>query len=185
MHDERTKEGLLEEIQRLQDRVTELKKVALYDSLTGLPNRVMLKDRFTVAQGHAKRTHETIMVIMVDVDHFKAINDTHGHQVGDEILKEVASRLTSCLREYDTVARIGGDEFVVMVSCSSKRMKKILKRMVKEFKRLFSRKIKVTASIGVALYPQDGLELEDILAKADQAMYASKKAGRDRYTFAE
>jgi len=182
MHDEKTREQLLEEIQQLNEHVSKLEKTALHDPLTGLPNRIMLRDRFVVAQGHAKRNQDCIAVMMIDVDHFKAVNDTYGHQVGDEILKEVSKRLVNCLREYDTVARISGDEFVAMISCGDRDVKGVVERVSKKFKKKFSRKMNVTVSIGVALYPRDGLGLNDVLEKADEAMYESKKRGRNCYT---
>ncbi len=172
------------EIEKLRERIVELEIAALHDDLTGLPNRTMLRDRFQVARAYAKRTGGCVAVAMVDVDKFKEVNDTLGHQVGDELLKDIAARLLKSVREHDTVARIGGDEFVVVASCARSNIEAVIDRAVQGFQRKFSRDLKVTLSIGIAIYPTDGLKLETLMHRADTAMYQAKQQGRNQYVFA-
>jgi len=172
---------LQDEILRLQNQVQELESLRFRDDLTGLPNRAGLSDRFTVAQAYAKRTNGSIVVMMVDIDEFKTINDTLGHKEGDNVLCEVSERLSLCLREYDTVARIGGDEFIMIPSCRAEDAEDLAKRIIKAFRKRFSKRRKITISLGVSLYPIHGLTLPDLMEKADVAMYRAKAAGRNKY----
>jgi len=183
--EEKSKTELLDEIQRLHTHVKELKTSTLRDELTGLPNRTALGDRFTVAQAYAKRTNSSVVIMMVDIDKFKNVNDTHGHAVGDELLKEVSRRLCSCLREYDTVARLSGDEFVLMPSCAADHAELLAKRVMRAFNKKFSRRMKITISVGIAMYPAHGLTLSELMKKADAAMYQAKGRGRNRYVMAQ
>ncbi len=157
---------------------------ANHDSLTGLANRNLLNDRIEQAIAWARRNNSVIGVMLLDLDHFKRINDASGHTVGDALLKEVAARLRSCVRDTDTVARLGGDEFVIIltdlpqpddVGHIAAKVQGALARPIE----LVGRDVQVTASIGVALYPRDGDHGEVLLRYADMAMYRVKEHGRN------
>ena len=161
--------------------------LATHDSLTGLPNRASLHDTLEHAMARAQRAGEKVAILFLDLDHFKAINDTLGHPVGNQLLREIARRLRGIVRGSDLIARLGGDEFVVMVERVADRHSlqvlaaKIL-ATVSEATQLDRHNVKVTASIGVAVFPDDGLDFAVLLAAADMAMYRSKALGRDRYS---
>ncbi|PTU31566.1 hypothetical protein CJD38_09570 [Stenotrophobium rhamnosiphilum] len=157
--------------------------VALHDDLTGLPNRALLKDRINVAIESAKRNHKKVGVMMLDLDHFKRINDTLGHHVGDELLKVVADRLVKALRKSDTAARMGGDEFVVVTPDMSddKNADFIANTLVKAISapiKIGMHELIVTPSIGVSCFPDDGEEANTLIKYADAAMYQTKASGR-------
>ncbi len=159
---------------------------AYHDALTGLPNRLLLEDRLAQALVHAQRHRRTLAVIFMDVDHFKLINDTLGHAVGDRLLKGVAERLRGTIRVEDTVARLGGDEFTLLFDELSRAedAARMAEKLLDAFASPFSvdgHELYVTASIGVALYPNDGGDAEALLRNADAAMYRSKEAGRNTY----
>ena len=162
--------------------------LAQHDALTGLPNRALLQDRLEQAIAHAHRDGLCVAVLFLDLDRFKNVNDSLGHDVGDRLLREAAARITLCLREGDTVSRHGGDEFVVVLrdlasaEAAGEVAEKIL-ASVAETLRFGSHEVHVTASIGVSLYPADGAEAEDLLRHADAAMYHAKDAGRANYQF--
>ncbi|HEX3583054.1 MAG TPA: EAL domain-containing protein, partial [Thermoanaerobaculia bacterium] len=159
---------------------------AYHDTLTGLPNRALFRDRLTVALAHARRTHTPVAVMFLDLDSFKLVNDTLGHSLGDELLKVIASRLKSVLREEDTIARMGGDEFTVLVANITSAddapviAQKILD-VVAQPARVEGHELYVTTSIGIALYPNDGDSAESLLKNADNAMYRAKELGRNLY----
>jgi len=161
---------------------------ANFDSLTGLPNRSLFRDHLNQEIRKAKRTGIPMALMFLDLDGFKDVNDTLGHDMGDILLKEAAYRLQGCVREVDTVARLGGDEFTVILSelqdpgNVDRVARHILQRMSAPFK-LGDEIAHVSASIGITLYPQDGTEIEDLLKNADQAMYAAKHEGRNRYHY--
>lgn len=160
----------------------EVKYMALHDQLTGLPNRRLFLDRFEQALYRAKRYGETLGLLFVDLDSFKEINDRQGHLVGDAVLKEAASRLERCVRRTDSVARIGGDEFVVLLGGRVKAatMELVAKKIIQELSRQFELlgyHGGVGASIGISLFPEDGQTLDALLSKADAAMYRAKQAG--------
>jgi diguanylate cyclase (GGDEF)-like protein len=169
----------------------ELELSARLDSLTKLPNRIMLEDRLSVAMTQAKRNQQLMAVIFLDLDGFKAVNDTHGHLAGDHLLKALAVRLQDCVRQGDTVARLGGDEFVVLVS----QLKDpsdclyLLERMLLALASPVSYDLvtlQVSASLGVTFYPQagsDDLDAKGLLEQADQAMYKAKRAGKNSFAF--
>jgi len=173
--------------EELTNALATIHNLATHDSLTGLPNRASLNDTFEHALARAGRSREQLAVFFLDLDHFKAINDTLGHPVGDQLLREMARRLRSSIRGSDLVARLGGDEFVVMVESVSERANlkvlaaKIL-ATIGEPIRLQGHEVKVTASIGLAVFPEDGLDVSALLASADMAMYRSKALGRNRYS---
>lgn len=162
---------------------------ANYDALTGLPNRVLFNDRLTQAISSARRYPKDRGALMfIDLDHFKEVNDTLGHEAGDNLLKMVAERLKKYTRESDTVARLGGDEFTVMLPSIAaiedvgKVAEKIIESLSKTFD-LNGKAAHISASIGVTIFPDDGEELTRVLQNADQAMYAAKSAGRHTYRF--
>ena len=159
---------------------------AYHDALTALPNRLLFRDRLTVALAHAKRQKAPLAVMFLDLDRFKYVNDTLGHSLGDELLRAVAARLRSVLREGDTIARMGGDEFTVLLAdlkspddaatIAQKLLETIAHPLSVEGHELY-----VTTSIGIALFPNDGDSAEALLKNADSAMYRAKDAGRNSY----
>lgn len=159
---------------------------AHYDNLTGLPNRILLPDRMKVALAHSKRTGEMLAVCLMDLDGFKPINDSMGHEAGDLLLEEVARRLTSALRNEDTALRLGGDEFVLLIGgLKSERdcelaAKRILTAIAVPF-RIQNKTVRVTASMGITLYPGDSSVTDKLLRHADQAMYKAKENGKNCY----
>lgn len=166
----------------------QLNYMATHDPLTGLPNRLLLMDRLKMALANAKRNRYKIAVMMLDLDHFKTVNDTLGHLTGDQLLKEIGGRLTGLLRQNDTVARLGGDEFVVLLSEIGKMdnagevAKKIIKAIAEPFV-YTGHRINSSTSIGIAMYPEDGEDTEKMLKNADAAMYYAKSQGRSNYQF--
>jgi diguanylate cyclase (GGDEF)-like protein/PAS domain S-box-containing protein len=165
-----------------------LKNLAHYDNITGLPNRVLFRDRLNQETKQSKRTGLPTAVMFLDIDHFKVINDTLGHEQGDVLLRQAAERLNECLRDTDTVARFGGDEFVVILSQlhDLESIDQIAVRMLETMKAPFhlnGEVAYVSASIGIALFPIDTDSCEELIKSADQAMYLVKKSGRNNYTF--
>ena len=194
-HDE-----LAERVKELQEEVSErrsaqdalrksedeLRRLAFYDQLTGLPNRALLIDRLELALMASQRSGEGLGVLFIDIDRFKLINDTLGHTAGDDLLRDVASRIRASLRRSDTVARLGGDEFMVILPSLSEGAdsgmvaQKIVKALSYPF-RLGEQEWFVTVSIGVSIYPEDGTDAETLIKNADTAMYRAKERGRDGY----
>jgi diguanylate cyclase (GGDEF)-like protein/PAS domain S-box-containing protein len=165
-----------------------LAEMATHDALTGLPNRTLLSDRFTVALELSRRTGNRLAVMMLDLDRFKAVNDSMGHDVGDKLLKAVGRRLKVTMRKSDTVARIGGDEFVVLLPQipNADEVAKFAQRILQAFREPFvfnGYRPNITTSIGIAVYPKDGRDIENLLKNADTAMYWAKEQGRDIYRF--
>ena len=163
-----------------------LKHIAHYDLLTNLPNRVLLADRLNQDMAQCKRRNQTLVVAFLDLDGFKAVNDSHGHTTGDELLVILSTRMKEALREGDTLARIGGDEFIaIMVDLEKTEDKKpVLERLLKaasEPVTVGDAVIQVSVSIGVTIYPQDGEEADQLTRRADQAMYFAKQAGKNRF----
>ncbi|MBF0620548.1 MAG: diguanylate cyclase [Magnetococcales bacterium] len=165
-----------------------LKHLAFHDALTALPNRQLFFDRLEQAIAQARRHDQMVAVLFFDLDRFKAINDTLGHGIGDLLLQEVASRLLHCVRESDTVARMGGDEFTAVLTNLKdiysllEITDKLLKYLEKTY-HLEEHDIKVTSSIGVSLYPYDGDSLKELTSNADQALYKAKSKGRNNVQF--
>lgn len=168
---------------------TQIKLLAYFDSLTGLPNRTLLKDHMELALGHARRFQTFLAVLLLDLDNFKNINDTLGHAKGDRLLQTVAERLRGEIRSCDTLARWGGDEFILLltemddVQNIATVTTKILRLLNEKPFAVGDAEIITTASIGIALYPQDGQDSETLLKQADTAMYEAKKKGRNDYHF--
>lgn len=179
-------EGTIEDITQRKKAEETIRKLAYHDALTGLPNRPLFNDRLTLGMSNADRNKKSVVVMLLDLDKFKHINDTLGHNVGDMLLQSVSNRLTKILRKSDTVARMGGDEFLIMIP--DVKMKDyadfVARKIIGSFYAPFmlkGHKINVTTSIGVAIYPDDGKDIETLIKTADIAMYEAKKAGRNNY----
>src|SRR5207302_1716271 len=164
----------------------QIKHLAYHDALTGLPNRLLFKDRLTVALSHAQRNGTRLSVLFLDLDRFKVINDSLGHNIGDQLLQAVAARVQSCVRESDTVARLGGDEFTILLAHlphgedAALVAQKIIDAVRYPF-HIEGREFFMTTSIGISLYPDDGVDAESLIKNADTAMYQAKEQGRDNY----
>ena len=173
----------------LDDANNELIKLALHDNLTRLPNRVLLGDRLEQAIHRAERNTSEFAVLFLDLDGFKAINDMHGHHVGDLFLKEVSHRLLVCKREGDTAARLGGDEFILLLEPGTPgNSATFAQRLIDAIEQPYetsSTILQVSTSIGIAIYPQDGQTEHELMVNADAAMYHAKKQGRNGYCFFE
>lgn len=166
----------------------EIHRMAFYDALTGLPNRSLFDDRLRHSIIDAKWFGQMSGLMMLDLDRFKAINDTLGHRAGDQLLTEVARRLSATVRPYDTVSRLGGDEFTILFPNvrESDDLGRIADKLLEQFALPFhleGTEVYVTASIGISVYPQDGLEAADLLKFADTAMYHAKNSGRNSFQF--
>ena len=160
--------------------------LALHDALTGLPNRRLLEDRIETSLQHALRHHTKVAVMYLDLDGFKAVNDTHGHGCGDELLKRVAARLVASSRKEDTVARIGGDEFVIVLGDVSnlgdaQEPASKLVSVVSEPYYIDDVTLTLSTSIGIALYPDDADTVDALLCVADNGLYLAKRSGKNRY----
>ncbi|MFA5242293.1 MAG: diguanylate cyclase [Sulfuricella sp.] len=177
----------IDERKLLKDK---LESMAHYDALTGLPNRALFFDRLGQAITQSKRSQGQFALMFVDLDGFKAVNDTFGHDTGDALLKAVSEHLLECVRESDTVARMGGDEFTIILRAirgqedAAHVAEKILATLSHPY-HLLGHECRIGASLGIVLYPRHGKNAEDLLSQADNAMYAVKKAGKNAYRFAE
>lgn len=178
---------VLTNVTELQHRSESMARMANYDTLTGLPNRNLLADRTTIALAHNRRAGTQVAVCYLDLDGFKEVNDTYGHDAGDELLRQVARRLLTEVRGDDTVARLGGDEFVIVMGGLANRWvcEPVLKRTLRylaEPYQIDGNKIEgVSASIGVAIYPADDSDPDALMRCADKAMYAAKRRGKNRF----
>ena len=181
----RTLEGVVDtHTKGLEAANRQLRHLASHDVLTGLPNRLLLDDRLAQAVAHADRDGRPFALAMFDLDRFKVVNDSLGHRAGDELLKEVARRLNAVARSTDTVARVGGDEFIILLDRIGERdtAEQIARRAVEALQApidLAGVAIRPSASIGIALFPGDGKSVEALLANADAAMYCAKQRGRN------
>jgi diguanylate cyclase (GGDEF)-like protein/PAS domain S-box-containing protein len=168
------------------EKSRELLHQARHDALTRLPNRALLNDSLATAIAFARRHRKALAVGFLDVDGLKAINDAHGHGAGDRVLSGVASRIRATLRQSDSVGRVGGDEFVIVLSEIAHAEdtalvgEKLLQVIAAPY-RVAGREVTVTASLGLALYPEDGVTAENLVANADAAMYAAKRNGPGEY----
>ena len=195
----KAEEALIENFHELELRVVErtadlksandkLKKLAEYDAITGLPNRVLFKEVFERMLSRAVRFRQVMVVFFLDLDGFKAINDTFGHEAGDALLKEVSLRIRDEIRNEDLLARIGGDEFALVQGDNvdtaniQKVAEKIISCLSEEFK-VKGEKCHVGVSIGISIYPEDGDNMTNLLGHADEAMYRTKKSGKNNYCF--
>jgi diguanylate cyclase (GGDEF)-like protein/PAS domain S-box-containing protein len=181
--------ALFHDITLLKEHERKLEQIAYFDSLTGLPNRVLLGDRLRQAMVQGRRREQLLAVALIDLDGFKAVNDTHGHHAGDQLLTALAVRMKQALREGDTLARLGGDEFVVVLPdlCEVGASVPIFDRLlqaVAEPVMIGETTLCVSASIGVTFYPQlEDLDADQLLRQADHAMYQAKLSGKNRYQF--
>jgi len=162
--------------------------LAYHDALTGLPNRLLVQDRFLQARAHADRDKSKVALLFLDLDNFKTINDSLGHSVGDALLQQIASRLSECVRDTDTISRQGGDEFLIVLpdlpdsDACAPVLVKVMERLQDPFD-ADGHELSTSASIGIALYPDDGKDFDTLLKKADMAMYRAKDSGRNAYHF--
>lgn len=180
--------GLFSDITTSKEQQKSLELMAHYDPLTGLPNRVLFADRAKQAVAHSKRTNTLLAVCFLDIDRFKQINDMHGHHTGDLLLTEVANRIQLSIRDENTVSRIGGDEFSILLGDLSskddcaKTVNRILMSLADPF--VFDNvTLNITGSCGITVYPSDNADLDTLVRHADQAMYKAKLAGRNQYQF--
>lgn len=163
-----------------------LKEMATHDSLTGLPNRIMLYDRLSIAMVQAQRKCKKLSILMLDLDKFKPVNDSLGHDVGDKLLIAAAHLLTNILRKSDTVARIGGDEFLLLVweiDWTDDAIK-VAQKILEKFRQpilVDGHRLNITISIGIAIFPEDGKDINDLIKDADKAMYHAKESGRNNF----
>lgn len=197
--------GVMRNITERKKSEAQIHNLAFYDLLTQLPNRRLLQDRFNLVISACKRSNRYAAVMFVDLDNFKPLNDKHGHDVGDLLLVEVARRILSCVREVDTVARFGGDEFVVMLSeldvdktVSAEQARVVAEKIRQSLGELYRLNVSqdgglgtsivehhCTASIGVVLFNDHGVTQEDLIRLSDAAMYQAKAAGRNQVYFAD
>ncbi len=183
--------GFIRDISQQKKAQQEIENFAYYDTLTGLPNRRLLMDRFQRAVVSSKRAKTFCALIFIDLDHFKLLNDTKGHDAGDKLLIEVANRIQQAIREGDTVARLSGDEFIIIIenldtdeNLAYKQVNDIAQKLLLELNKSYQLDVlefNTTVSIGVTLFNNDQLSFEDHLRHADTAMYQSKAAGRNTY----
>ncbi|MGE5027472.1 MAG: putative bifunctional diguanylate cyclase/phosphodiesterase [Betaproteobacteria bacterium] len=165
-----------------------LAQVTNYDTLTGLPNRSLFRDRLDHAMSRSARNSEMVAVMLLDIDNFKSINDTLGHDLGDQLLQETSERLQHCVLEDDTLARLGGDEFAIILEGLAEidEVAQVAQKILDDFVRPFAlsgHEIYVTPSLGVTIYPLDGEDSESLIKNADTAMYRAKEHGRNNYRF--
>ena len=182
-------EGTIIDITERKIALEQVEYQAYHDVLTGLPNRLLFRDRIAVALAHARRTGRAAAVMFLDLDQFKLVNDTLGHTIGDRLLQAVARRIVDCVRAEDTVARMGGDEFTILLGdvgdrrgaalVAQKVLDSIGTSLVVETHELYA-----TTSIGIAMFPDDGSDAETLLRSADRAMYRAKESGRNNFQFA-
>ncbi|WP_285716251.1 sensor domain-containing diguanylate cyclase [Pelosinus sp. IPA-1] len=176
----------ISDITELSHMKQRLQVLATHDALTGLPNRTLFYERFDIALSNAQRNIKKMVIISLDLDNFKTINDSLGHDVGDEILAAAAAKMRGILRKDDTVARFGGDEFVLLlweIDHEGDAIK-LIEKILNGFRQPFiigEYKLNLTASMGIAFYPKDGKEIKDLITKSDRALYYVKRNGRNNY----
>jgi len=166
----------------------EAERLATHDHLTGLPNRLLLRDWIDEAIARATRTRERVYLLGIDVDNFKDVNDSYGHPAGDKFLVEIAERIKSCVRDYDTVARVGGDEFLVLTAGLSDGVEILAERMLDSARQPFlvgDAVLTPSLSIGAARFPRNGATREALILSCDRALYKAKKMGRNCFVLAE
>jgi len=174
------------DITQIKEIQNQLSFLATHDLLTFLPNRALFMDRLKMAIAYAKHYNQRLAVMFIDLDNFKEINDTYGHQMGDEVLRIVSKKLKGSIRESDTVARMGGDEFLVLLSYIKSEEDALvvanhIRERLRELIQVEDKQFKVSASIGISIYPDDGEEAEELLKIADKAMYLVKLEGGNAF----
>jgi len=183
-----SQEELNKELNERKQMEQKLKEMATHDFLTGLPNRVLLIDRFNIASALAHRNKARLAVMSLDLDRFKSINDTLGHDAGDKVLAAFGDRLSGIIRASDTLARIGGDEFILLM-LETNHMEdatSIAKKILDSFTEPMSidgHWVHLSTSIGIAIFPEDAMDLETLIKKSDAALYYAKGHGRNRFKF--
>ncbi|QFY89188.2 EAL domain-containing protein [Magnetovirga frankeli] len=179
--------AVFSDISSIKNAQRKAEYLSTHDTLTGMPNRSLFQDRLRQALAQARRTKQRLALLFIDLDNFKTINDTLGHDVGDELLKQAAERLRETVRDVDTAARLGGDEFTaILTDCDEESASQVAGRIVDELAASFNihqHRLFVSASIGVAFYPEDGRDSAGLLKAADAAMYRAKELGRNRVVF--
>ena len=178
--------GVFSDITSSKRQQEQLSLMAHYDVLTGLPNRALFTDRFHQSIAHSKRTQSLLAVCFLDLDNFKPVNDNYGHEVGDQLLVEVAKRITASIREEDTVSRQGGDEFAILLNDidSYTQCQQSIERILLSLAQPYiidGHPHRITASVGITLYPEDNEDIDTLLRHADQSMYQAKLEGKHRY----
>jgi diguanylate cyclase (GGDEF)-like protein/PAS domain S-box-containing protein len=181
-------EGAVVDITHRKLADEQIEFLAYYDSLTGLPNRTLLQDRLSKALASARRHREKLAVLFLDVDGFKTINDSLGHSYGDLLLQQMAARLQNCAREQDTVCRLGGDEFLIVLGSVQEDLDAVVaaERIARSVNSPFDiqgQSLSVTCSIGISMFPEHGEDAETLIKSADAAMYSSKDGGRNTFRF--
>jgi diguanylate cyclase (GGDEF)-like protein/PAS domain S-box-containing protein len=176
----------IEDITTRREMEQEIKRLAYHDPLTSLPNRMLLTDRLSMAKIQSDRNRKKLALMMLDLDRFKEINDTLGHHIGDLLLQVVAEKLTGLLRKEDTVARFGGDEFVLVLPEQKdvQTALEVARKIINTFRNavvIEGHTLIITGSIGISLYPDHGRNIDTIMKNADRAMYRAKQAGRNQY----
>ncbi|MBI1173798.1 MAG: bacteriohemerythrin [Sideroxydans sp.] len=183
--------SLVEDISRRKEAEQRISFLAHHDRLTELPNRELFSDRLARSIAHAKRRNKLLALFFLDLDGFKAVNDNFGHAAGDTVLQAVAKRMLACVRDVDTVARVGGDEFAIVFEEIEKPLdvavvaEKIIQQLSAPVALPDGRECHVGVSIGIAIYPDNGRELDRLMSAADDAMYASKRHGKSTYTYSK
>jgi len=180
--------GACQDITERRQAEARIEFLAHHDVLTGLPNRVLLRDRFEQALARAQRSQKLVAMLFLDLDNFKRVNDTLGHVAGDQLLLEAVKRLTHSTRDSDTISRQGGDEFILLLNEipdmeTVERVAADILRLLAEPVEIYGHAMNASCSIGIAMYPQDGSDFDSLLQKADTAMYNAKDAGRNTYRF--
>jgi diguanylate cyclase (GGDEF)-like protein/PAS domain S-box-containing protein len=179
-------QGIVRDVTELRRAEATIRHMAYHDTLTGLPNRMLFYDRLGMAVANAARKKEKVAVMMLDLDHFKEVNDTYGHAAGDQLLQAVAERLTGVLRKVDTVGRMGGDEFMLILPeiTHEDDVHTVAQKIADSFHQTFAvdgRELWVTTSVGISLYPDDSGDIDALVKHADAAMYEAKRSGRNRF----
>lgn len=181
-------EGTVEDVTETKLNQEKLEHLANHDPVTGLPNRLLMNDRLRQMMLSAQRSNSIVAVALVDLDHFKLINDTFGHNRGDQLLQTMSHRMLACVREADTVVRLGGDEFVLLLSGAGRgeAMSQVVQRVLQTIARpsqIEGRELSVSCSVGVSIFPRDGRDVQTLLKNADTAMYKAKELGRNNFQF--
>jgi len=179
--------GVIIDITSRKKKEEHLEQMAFYDTLTNLPNRAMLKSHLTKVISRAKRKEHTLSIMFLDLDGFKHVNDTLGHDVGDSLLKEVAKRIDESIRDEDLLSRLGGDEFIIVFEETSKdELTSIAERILTNVSipyNIQESSVTITPSIGISNYPEDGTDIETLVINADKAMYVAKNNGKNNFHY--